>query len=136
MNIYLNVNGVLLTSQGKLAPYAGEFLSLIVKRWPNKAYWLTLQSRGGRFGSRELLKPSLDPQIYERLSVISPGDWQDNKTDAIDFTRPFLWYDDFVTAEENQILRRYDAQACLRLISLDRDPHQLLDEIEHLRSLA
>lgn len=136
MNIYLNIDGVLRVHAGQAAHYADEFLNLIVRRWPDTSYWLTMQSRGGRFGSLELLQPLIKPRTYAACKVIRPGNWRDHKTDAIDFTRPFLWYDDIITPEEQQILRHYRAEGCFRPINLHKDPHQLMDEIEHLRLLA
>lgn len=136
MNIYLNIDGVLISESGQAAFYADEFLNLIIKKWPGSIYWLTMQSRGGRFGSHEALKNVLKPATYARIRTIQPGAWRELKTDAIDFTKPFLWFDEHITPEENQILSRYQAEACFRQVNLRTDPHQLMDEIVLLRSLA
>lgn len=136
MNIYLNIDGVLRLHSNQLAPYAANFLRLVIRRWPDSTYWLTLQSRGGRFGSHELFQKLLPQKTIEQLRTIQPATWYDHKTDGINFKQPFLWYDDMLTPEEQRILQRYDALDCFRQINLQADPQQLLDEIEYLRTLA
>lgn len=136
VNIYLNIDGVVRVHSSQAALYADEFLRLLVRRWPKNVYWLTMQSRGGRFGSQEVLISLVQPQTYRDIRLIQPGNWRDHKTDAINFHQPFLWYDEMITPEEQRILQHHRATECYRQLSLHKDPHQLIDEIEYLRSLA
>lgn len=136
MNIYLDIDGVLLVNSNNAARYADEFLTLVLKRWPDSTYWLTTHRWRGQDTTRKVLEPVLKPKTVELLKAIKPARWEDLKTDGIDFKRPFLWFDDDLIAEERRILKHYGALDCFRLIDLQADPLQLLDEIEYLRTLG
>ena len=41
MNIYLDIDGVLLVDVGKPAHFANEFLQAVLKKYPDSTYWLT-----------------------------------------------------------------------------------------------
>lgn len=136
MNIYLDIDGTLLANSRQAAAHADEFLGVVLKYWPTSTYWLTTHFWRGQNTVRQVLEPVLKPQTMKQLSLIKPARWQELKTEGIDFKTPFLWFDDDLVPEEEQILRHYGALDCFRRIDLMRDPHQLMDEIEYLRSLA
>ncbi len=136
MNIYLDIDGVLLANSKQAAAYADEFLALIIKRWPDTTYWLTTHRWRGQNTVLEVLEPVLKPKTVQLLKHIKPASWQEMKTEGISFKQPFLWFDDDLVPEERETLRHYGALDCLRMIDLKKDPYQLLDEIEYLRSLA
>lgn len=136
MNIYLDIDGVLLANSNNAAAYADEFLTLILKRCPDSTYWLTTHFWRGQDTTRKVLEPVLKPKTIELLEQIKPAYWEELKTEGIDFKRPFLWFDDDLISEERQILEHYGALECFRLVDLVADPLQLLDEIDYLRSLG
>lgn len=136
VNIYLDISGVLIDSRGKAAAYADDFIRTVVTRWPDSTYWLTSYCWRGEDKTAQVLKPALLRKTWPYLTKIKPGKWEHLKTDAIDFKKPFLWFDDNLSPEEQEILKHYDALECHRLIDLGRDPIQLLDEIVYLKSLA
>lgn len=135
MNIYLDIDGVLLANTNNAANFANEFLSIILNEWPDTTYWLTTHFWRGQNTTELVLKPVLKPEIFKLLKNIKPTTWNDFKTEGIDFRKPFLWFDDDLMPEEEKILRHYNALNCLRRINLDHDPNQLLDEIVYLRGL-
>lgn len=136
MNIYLDIDGVLLAHEGRAADYADEFVQFILKHWPDSTYWLTTHCWKGQNRTYEVLEPFLKKKTLDQLHKIKPTEWGDLKTDAINFKRPFLWFDDDLFPEEKEILEHYRALECHRKINLSRDQFQLLDELVHLRSLA
>ncbi len=136
MNIYLDIDGVLLAHEGRAADYADEFLSYVLTHWPDSTYWLTTHCWKGQNRTRQVLEPFLKKRTLALLDKIRPTEWDELKTDAIDFKTPFLWFDDDLYPEEQEILEHYRALACHRRIDLSRDSFQLLDEIVHLRSLT
>ncbi len=136
MNIYLDIDGVLLAHENRAADYADEFLQFILKYWPETTYWLTTHCWKGHNRTYDVLEPYLRKQTLKQLHLIKPTEWGELKTDAINFKRPFLWFDDDLFDEEKQILEHYRALECHRRIDLGHDQFQLLDEIVHLRSLV
>ncbi len=136
MNIYLDIDGVLLANENRAADYADEFLAFILKHWPNNTYWLTTHCWHGENRTHEVLEPYLRKKTFVLLDKIQPTDWDELKTDAINFKQPFLWFDDDLFPEEQEILKHYRALECHRKIDLGKDSLQLLDEIVNLRSLV
>lgn len=136
MNIYLDIDGVLLAKNNRAADYADEFLQFILKQWPDTTYWLTTYCWHGDNRTYEVLQPFLRKRTLEGLHKIKPTHWDELKTDAINFKRPFLWFDTTLYNEEEAILTHYQALACHRQINLEIDQFQLLDELVHLRSLV
>lgn len=135
MNIYLDIDGVLLVQNSRAADYADEFLQFVLKHWPDSTYWLSSYCRRGENIASDLLEPYVRRKTHKLLSQIKPTEWDDLKTDAINFKQPFLWYDTELYSEETAILEHYEALPCFRRIDLQKDQFQLLDELVHLRSL-
>lgn len=136
MNIYLDIDEVLLLSNTQAANYADDFLAFILSSWPDSTYWLTTHCWKGENRAVEVLRPALKPPTIRLLERVKPTQWDELKTDAINFKQPFLWFDDDLYPEEKEILRHYNALECFRHINLHGNPHQLMDEIEYLKTLA
>ena len=43
------------------------------------------------------------------MKKIKPTSWQTAKTRAIDFSKPFLWFDDDLFYEEKETLKKHSA---------------------------
>ncbi len=136
MNIYLDIDDTLLINNRYAAPFADEFLQLILKHFPNSTYWLTTHCWRGQNTALQVLTPVLKPRTAERIKHIKPTNWGDLKTDAIDFTKPFFWYDDTLYPEEQAKLEIKNALGCFRRMDLGKDPHQLMDEIAYLKQFV
>lgn len=136
MNIYLDINGVILTDYNRPADYANEFIEFVVTNWPDNTYWLTSHCWRGQNRTRQVLEPYLFKKTMKLTEYIQPAIWDELKTDGISFKEPFLWFDDNLFGEEAEILKHYNALKCHRLINLNKQPLQLLDEIVYLRSLV
>lgn len=135
MNIYLDINGVLLDSRVKPALVASEFLEFVLWNWPESTYWLTTHCWKGENRAIEVLQPHFKPDIIKLARKIKPASWENIKTDGIDFKKPFLWFDDNLFPEESRILEHYNALDCLHKIDLKNNPAQLMDEINYLKAL-
>ena len=46
MNVYLDIDGVLLANDNSLANYAQEFLSYVLTQFSDTTYWLTTHCQG------------------------------------------------------------------------------------------
>jgi hypothetical protein len=94
MNIYLDVDGVLLNHDGTLANHADEFLAATVHSG-HPVYWLTTRCRDGDASAViEALSRLVQPSTVKLLSSIRPTSWATSKLEAIDLRSPFLWFDD------------------------------------------
>ena len=123
-NIYLDVDGVILANSNNLANHAEEFIAHVVNNYPT--YWLTTHCMDG--------DPAMvlrnvgrlcTPATQELLKQIKPTSWQTAKTRAIDFSSPFLWFDDDLFYEEKQELEKHNALNNWIEVNLSKDPNHL-----------
>jgi len=121
-NIYLDIDGVLLANEKYAAYHVEEFLRALQAY---DVYWLTTHCRGDAEHTVNHLSAVLEPKVLELTRHILATDWVHNKTEAIDFTVPFLWFDDELYDEEKRELLRHDRLKLHVLIDLAADPHQL-----------
>lgn len=106
MNIYLDIDGVLLANEGNLANFAHEFLVYVTSRY--STYWLTTHCRGDISYTHEFLKRTFPSETLNIAKQILPTNWRTNKTEAIDFTQPFLWFDDDLFEGERIDLNKHN----------------------------
>lgn len=130
MNIYLDIDGVLLANENNAAPYADEFLQHILNKYPNSTYWLTTHNWRGENRAIEVLSPTLKPETANLLKKIKPTEWGELKTDAINFEEDFLWFDDDLWPDELKVLEQNNATGRMVMIDLDKDPEILKKLIE------
>lgn len=57
--------------------------------------------------------------------MIKPTNWQTLKTEAIDMTQDFLWFDDYILDVEKQILLQHDKLESWVKVDLEDKPDQL-----------
>lgn len=94
MNIYLDVDGVLLNHDGTLANHADEFLAAMVHSG-HPVHWLTTRCRDGDSSAVvAVLGRLVQPSTVELLASIKPTSWATSKLEAIDLRSPFIWIDD------------------------------------------
>lgn len=122
-NIYLDIDGVILANDLNLANYAEEFLHYVVKDYPT--YWLTTHCQGDASTAVNRLSGLLTPETTELIRTIKPTTWDTNKALAIDYTHPFLWFDDDLFPEEEATLIAHNALDNHISINLSQNPNQL-----------
>lgn len=125
MNIYLDIDGVLLANENHAANHVDEFLQAILNKYPNSTYWLTTHNWKGENRAKEVLTPFLKPETVKLLDSIKPSEWGELKTDAIDFDQDFLWFDDDLWPDELDVLEKHEAAEQFILVKLDEDPDML-----------
>ena|SRR3989344_3697949 len=103
-NIYLDVDGVLLANERNPACHAHEFLGYVLEHYPNTTYWLTTHCKGDAAAPIQHIGHLFDVNIIELMKKIKPTSWDTLKTDAIDFSKPFLWFDDDLFPDEREVL--------------------------------
>lgn len=125
MNIYLDIDGVLLANESNAANYADEFLKAVIEKYPESTYWLTTHNWKGENRAKEVLAPHLKPETVDLLDRVKPSEWKDLKTDAIDFDQDFLWFDDDLWPNELNVLERHEALQNFMMVDLQKDPDML-----------
>ena len=127
MNIYLDIDGVLLANESNAAQFADDFLQAVLNKYPKSTYWLTTHQWQGENRAIDVLTPHLRPETIKLLSVIKLTQWDEWKTDAIDFTKSFLWFDDDLYPLEREVLVKNKALSSWIQVDLNKNNHQLQD---------
>lgn len=135
MNIYLDVDGVLLANEYHAANHSGEFIRYVLKRYPDSTYWLTTHCNGDPSKVLERIGHLFDPEVQAQMRKIKPTAWEVAKTRAIDFSQPFLWFDDDLFDEERRTLEMYGATRSWIEVDLAKDQNQLSKFIENFPTL-
>ena len=131
MNIYLDIDGVLLANDLNPANGAAEFLECILTKYPDSTYWLTTHCQGDATVPVRHIGHLFDEKTVELLKKIKPTTWDMSKTRAIDFTQPFLWFDDDLFVDERRELIEHDALDNWIEVDLRKDVnmlHRLLND--------
>lgn len=129
MNLYIDVNGVLLKKDHTPALYLREFLEYATSH--HTCYWLTTHCKEG--DSTHILKhlsTIVDADVLSLLERIRPTIWESAKTEAIDFSQDFRWLDDYVMGYEQNILREHDVFEKWIWVDVDRNPSALKAAID------
>lgn len=125
MNVYLDIDGVLLANDLTPANHASEFLKYVLTNYPNTTYWLTTHCQGDANVPIQHIGHLFAPEIVELMKMIKPTQWDTAKTRGIDFNQPFLWFDDDLFYEEKQTLVENNALDNWIEVDLTKDPDQL-----------
>ncbi len=126
-NIYLDIDGVLLANDLTPANYSKEFLATVLERYPHTTYWLTTHCDGDSNVPIQHIGHLFDDETVELMKKIKPTSWQTAKTRAIDFDRPFLWFDDDLFYEEKETLVSHGALDNWIEVDLAKNPDQLAE---------
>lgn len=124
-NIYLDIDGVLLTKQGASAPHLVEFLDFATSNF--NCYWLTTHCDGDATTAFLYLVGKIPTEAVPYLEKIKPTKWKLWKPEAIDFTQDFYWLDDYAFDGDKKILEEHQALDKLITVDLQTSPNQLLD---------
>jgi hypothetical protein len=127
MNIYLDVDGVLLANEKETARFADKFLQAVINKYPESTYWLTTHVWRGEHRINQVLAPYLKPETVIMLDKVKPTVWGEFKTDAIDFNTNFLWFDDDLWPEEKEVLESHGVINSLVMVNLSENPDTLAD---------
>jgi hypothetical protein len=127
MNIFLDIDGVLLANDKHPANYVHEFLEYVLKNYPDSTYWLTTHCQGDANRPIQDVGHLFDSKTVELMKRIKPTTWLNSpsKTEAIDFSEPFLWFDDdLFISERNELIERDVLENWIE-VDLKKDPDQL-----------
>lgn len=125
MNIYIDIDGVLLANNLTPAKHAAEFLKYVLTEYPQTTYWLTTHCQGDANVPMQHIGHLFNAETVELMKMIKPTTWETAKTRAIDFSTPFLWFDDDLFYEEEQTLNQHHVMDNWIEVDLAKDPDQL-----------
>ena len=123
MNIYLDIDGVLITKDGAEANHLPDFLDAMTT-W-HTCYFLSTQCKGDTQHALEYLSRFVSSDALDLLERVEPTNWSTLKTEAIDFSQSFIWLDDYAFHAEREVMAKHDALRQLFLVDLERDPDKL-----------
>lgn len=125
MNIYFDIDGVL---KGTASPKADieELVCYVLKHYPHSLFWLTTHCRHGINRTRSALEGVFPEELLNIIEkTFQPTDWNVLKTDAVDFAKPFVWFDDTVLqAEIDEMNKKMPNNAAYGLYLMEKcDPY-------------
>ena len=94
MKLYLDIDGVLLTSKHtQAAPGVDAFVTFVTQHF--ECFWLTTHCKGDSRTALKYLAQFLLPTTIDKLKdAVLPTNWDALKTEAIELTSDFYWVDD------------------------------------------
>lgn len=133
MDIYLDIDGTLIHEEmteknGKPAIGLADFFEALKS---HETYWLTTHCRDGNPDkARRLLRAVLPEELHPEIDRVKPTVWDVNKTEAIDWSKEFIWFDDSIGVFE--LLKFKNARANQEFIEMNlrENPKQLIEIIE------
>ncbi len=130
MKIYLDIDGVILTRNGKLPQHLKEFLNYIINN--HDVYWLTTHCKGDANYTVSYLSRFLKKETLDLIKKIKPTTFDILKTEAIDFSSDFLWLDDYLFDSEIAELDSHNKRNSWIKVDLKTNPNQLLEVIQKI----
>jgi len=132
--IYLDIDGTLIHEEGRKAGEPAEGLEVFLlglRRYD--VYWLTTHCmEGDPIHARKLMKTCVSEMLHSDIDRIKPTQWKEQKTEAIDFSGPFMWFDNHPSLEEVEALKDCPPYQRLELVNLVINPYHLLETSKNI----
>lgn len=133
--LYLDIDGVLLANETNLSQGALEFIKYAAENF--EVYWLTTHCMDGKTEHAvEYLQRGSNEDLRPWLQKFKPVTWSLKKTEAIDFTKSFLWFDDDCYSGERIDLQNNNAFNSWIEVDLKKYPDQMVHELKLLISMS
>ncbi|MGB0429563.1 MAG: hypothetical protein ACPGLV_03755 [Bacteroidia bacterium] len=118
MNLYIDIDGVLLTKSLRIPKNGIEFLEYCVNNF--NCYWLTTHCRHNENNAVKYLLQAYPIELKSSLELIKPTNWDSLKTEGIDFTKPFYWLDDYPMQSELRELEKHNVMDAMIKVDLSK----------------
>lgn len=120
MNFYLDIDGTIITKDHQQAGGLKSFLTYLHKN--GKIYWLTTHCKENNVTKvLSYLKPMLNKENFALIKTITSTSWKTLKTESIDFSQQFIWFDDYILDAEKEVLKRNNVLSSWIKINLQKD---------------
>jgi len=132
MKLYFDIDGVLIAQGRKPANYVAEFLKIATEK--HDCYWLTTHCKDNTEATVAMdhIKDVLPAEAVSYCEKIKPTEWSLKKTEAIDLSSDFLWFDDVSFDFEKEVLAQNNKSSSFVLVDLINSPDQLKELIRLL----
>lgn len=128
MNIYLDIDGTMIHENLAEPKAAAGLEAFIVALRPHNTYWLTTHCRDGNpERPREIIKRFLSPELHADIDHIKPTVWDVMKTEGIDWSQDFIWFDDTITEMEWKRFELARPNQQVIEMNLRENPQQLIE---------
>ncbi len=128
--IYLDIDGTLIhddlsENYGKPAKGLEEFL---IALRPYDTFWLTTHCMDGDpIHAQQKMKAVLPVSLFNDIDRIEPTAWSLLKTEGIDWSGDFIWFDDDIYAEEWKRFETAGPDQQVIQMNLRDNPNQLIE---------
>ncbi len=123
-NLYIDIDGVILTRGGVPALHLDEFLTYILKKY--SVFWLTTRCQGDNKYTLQYLSKFVPVETMTLLKKIRPTSFALDKTEAIDFGKKFFWLEAELFTSEELTLKKHNKYDSWIPINLMENSNQLL----------
>lgn len=131
MKLYFDIDGVLVGRGRKSALYVTEFLKMATEK--HDCYWATTHCKGDATDDiMRYIKEILPVEAVSCCEKIKQTNWSHQKTEAIDLSSEFLWFEDAPSDIEKEILAKNGKSASLVIVDLITNPNHLKELIKLL----
>lgn len=130
MNIYLDIDGTLIHEDrwDMANPAADGLDEFIIALRPHTAYWLTTHCRDGNPERvREIMKRYVPVELHADIDRIKPTTWDMMKTEGIDWSQDFIWFDNDISPFEWERIEQGSENQRAIEVNLKRNPKQLIE---------
>ncbi len=128
MNIYLDIDGTMIHEDrwDMENPAADGLAEFIIALRPHNTFWLTTHCRDGNpERAREILKRYLPIELHAEIDRIKPTVWDMMKTEGIDWSQDFIWFDNDISAFEWEKIEQGSENQQAIEVNLKINPKQL-----------
>ncbi|HSX19460.1 MAG TPA: hypothetical protein VLE91_05030 [Candidatus Saccharimonadales bacterium] len=126
-NIYLGIDGVILTRGVIPALYLDRFLKYLMENFT--VSWLSSRCRGSSETTDKYLSQFLPKSTMDLIKKIKPTNFSLDRTEAIDFSKNFFWLDKELFDSEKNTLKAHNKYNSWIELNLIDCPNQLLNII-------
>lgn len=130
MKIYLDIDGTMIhedLTENYCKPAKGLIEFLVALR-PYDTYWLTTHcTTGDPENARRIMKEKVPEAYHADIDRIKPTVWQDMKTEALDFSSDFIWFDNDVFDAEWKVLEKCAENQSVVQVDLRTNPEHLIE---------
>lgn len=122
-NLYLGIDGVIITKGVQPALHLDKFLEFVLSNF--SVSWLTTRCKGNSQETINYLSQFLLPSTIAIAKQIKPTHFNLDKTEAIDFKKDFYWLESQLFDSEKRILKENFRFSSWIELDLIKNPNQL-----------
>ena len=132
-NVYIDIDGVILTKGVVPALHLDKFLKYVLDKY--SVFWLTSRCHGDSKYTLSYLSKFFPEETVNLFKQIKPTNFQVDKTEAIDFNKRFFWLDNEIFESEKTTLIKNGKYDSWIEVDLIKDPNHLMHLIRNRLNL-